>query len=638
MYSKETLRKSIVKVFEDITGFNLNAYASNVRFSDIGLNLDVLNQVFSKLSSELGTDMILMPFAQSLDTLDNILLFFETHVVDNNKNVSKKDLIKSLIKQQKIINDQLLLLSKAEENTFTGNTFGTSTSTSTSTNIQLNKSDFNPVVEGFISKFIQNYNLKTKSSKEFIQKNRKNHADPKVIAGFRPDYKEIIYPIVVKKSYRQSFVDIDDNEYLDMLCGYGSNFFGNNNTRINNALHRQIDNGFEVGTQHPLVANVSDLVNELTGNDRTAFCNTGSEAVLGALRIARAVTSRKKIISFKGAYHGNGDEVIVRAIGNSKSFPAAVGINSSSVENMIVLDYEDEDSLIKVEELVIEGDIAAIIVEPVQSRNFDFQYKDKLRKLRQITELNNVCLIFDEVITGFRISLGGAQEYFGIRADLCTYGKILGGGIPIGAISGKEEYMNALDGGFWKFGDDSAPSSEVTCFAGAFLKHPLALVAAKTVLEILKDVGQNKLNELNKKSQDWVDSINLYTNEVEAPLRFSNFGSLVKPIWLNNKFKYSDLFFAHLRFLGLHQYEGSPWFINLSHSDRDLSFAKNCIIKTITTFQLNGLMEGKANLVNASSSSENRAFPFEFRSDEKELGNRAVLNLDEKTNAPFLQR
>lgn len=454
--------------------------------------------------------------------------------------------------------------------------------------------------KAFIANFTKDYNKKTIASKNFTQDNRRQHADPRAVTGFKPENKEVVYPIVVSKSINQKLYDIDGNEYVDMLCGFGSNFFGNGNERIKQYVHAQIDQGIEIGPQHPLTADVSALINELTGNERTAFCNTGSEAVLGAMRIARTISGKKTIISFSGSYHGINDEVIIRSSKKGKSFPAAPGINHNSVSNMVVLDYGEAQSLEKIKELIKTGDVAAVMVEPVQSRRSDFHPKEFLQDLRILTEENDICLIFDEVITGFRIAQGGAQEYFGVRADLCTYGKIIGGGMPIGAVSGKAKYMDALDGGDWSYGDDSIPTVGVTYFAGTFVRHPLALAAAKGALEIIRDGGKKQLSDLNSKAQSWVEDINLFCQQVDAPVRFVNFGSLIKPKWTQGDYQYSDIFFAYLRFLGVHQYDGFPWFINLAHNDQELIFVKEVIKKTIATMQMNGMMTGKNTAINDS--------------------------------------
>lgn len=438
-----------------------------------------------------------------------------------------------------------------------------------------------------VNQFIKNYNEKTRASKKFTQDNRINHADPRVVTGFKPEWKEITYPIVVQRSVSQALWDLDGNQYVDMTCGFGSNFFGNGNQEIKKLLHAQLDAGIEIGPQHPLVGEVSQLINELTGNERSAFCNTGSEAVLGAMRIARTVTGREKIVVFTGSYHGINDEVILRAAKSGQSYPAAPGINGNSVSNMIVLEYGTADSLEKIRAMASE--LAAVLIEPVQSRRCDFQPVEFLREVRRITEASSTCLIFDEVITGFRNHPGGAQAQFGIRADLCTYGKIVGGGMPIGVVSGKRAFMDALDGGFWQFGDDSTPTVGVTYFAGTFVRHPLALAAAKGALEIIKREGAEGLARVAHRADTFARELNLFLNLSQVPLRMDNFGGLMKPKW-TAELTGGELLFTHLRYFGVHAYDGFPWFINLAHTEEDLKFVLNAFKKAVAAMQLMGLL------------------------------------------------
>ena len=201
--------------------------------------------------------------------------------------------------------------------------------------------------------------------------------------------------------------------------------------------------------------------------ERVAFCNTGSEAVTAAIRVARTVSGRDKIAMFAGAYHGIFDEVLVRPTrvdGRLRSIPIAPGIPSNMVENMLVLDYGTAEAL---DMLRAHGASSppcsssrCRAAAPSCSR------VEFLREVRAITEKTETALVFDEVVTGFRAHPGGAQALFGIRADLATYGKVVGGGLPIGLVGGKRQYMDALDGGQWSYGDDSFPEVGVTFFAG----------------------------------------------------------------------------------------------------------------------------------------------------------------------------
>ncbi len=488
-----------------------------------------------------------------------------------------------------------------------------------------------------INDFQKNYNDKTKGSKKFAQDNRKNHADPRVVTGFKPESKEFVYPIVVKKSYLQTLWDIDNNRYIDMTCGFGSNFFGNGNERIKKYVQKQIEEGFELGPQHPLVSEVSKLINELTGNERTAFCNTGSEAVLGAMRIARTVTGREKIIVFSGSYHGINDEVILRGSKNMTSYPAAPGINNESVTNMIVLDYGTDESLEFIREHAIT--VAAVLVEPVQSRRSDFHPKEFLKEVRRITSESETCLIFDEIITGFRVHPAGAQGYFDIRADLCTYGKILGGGMPIGVISGKTEYMDALDGGHWQYGDNSTPSVGVTYFAGTFVRHPLALAAALGALEILKEGGIPLLQDLNIRAQDFVDEINGILSTHNIPLKVDNFGSLMKPKWKED-LPSGDLFFAALRYNGIHVYDGFPWFVNLAHTKEDLEQVISSFKKSVQMMEEIGIFKRVSTIdfdINAEILNKKGPPMTQARIGKDENGNPAWFIEDENNPGQYFQ-
>jgi amino acid adenylation domain-containing protein len=452
--------------------------------------------------------------------------------------------------------------------------------------ITTEKASLSPAQLKEIQNFIEKYVAKTKSSKKFAQDNRKNHADPRAVTGFKPESKEIVYPLVVHKSKLQTLWDIDGNKYIDMTCGFGSNFFGNGNEKIKKHVLKQIEDGIEIGPQHPLVAEVSNMINEMTGNERTAFCSTGSESILGAMRVARTVTGREKIIVFTGSYHGINDEVIIRAAKNGSPNPGAPGINKEAVSNMIVLDYGTDESLQIIREMAHE--VAAVLVEPVQSRRCDFQPAEFLREVRKITLESKTCLIFDEIITGFRIHPAGAQGHFGIRADLCTYGKIIGGGMPIGVVSGKAEYMDALDGGFWQYGDESTPTVGVTYFAGTFVRHPLALASAKGALEVLKEVGPAGLQKLNARAQKLAHDLNHVLRTENVPMQVDNFGSLMKPKW-NSDILGGDLLFAILRYNGVHVYDGFPWFVNLAHTEEELTEVLNTFKHAIKTMQEMGL-------------------------------------------------
>ena len=430
----------------------------------------------------------------------------------------------------------------------------------------------------FLDRLIVSYTQKTSASKTYTQKNRSIMADPRVVTGFKPLTKEIVYPIVIEKSSGNRLWDIDGNVYIDALNGFGSCIFGHQPDFIKEALHNQIENGFEVGPQHPLAGEVCELLCEFTKHDRAALCNTGSEAVLGAMRIARTVTGRSLIVSFSGSYHGINDEALVRGSKKLVTFPASAGIMSESVQNMLILEYGTEESLHIIAERADE--IAAVLVEPVQSRRPEFQPIEFLKKLRELTTKFDVALIFDEVITGFRMHPGGAQALFNIQADIATYGKVIGGGLPIGAITGKRKYLDALDGGYWQYGDNSIPEVGVTYFAGTFVRHPLTLAASKASLIHLKKTGSALQERLNDMTSRLVSELNAEFKKKDLPMIINHFGSLWR-LKFNDDVVYGELLFTLLRENGIHIWDGFPCFMTEAFKDEDLKQIINTFKKCI---------------------------------------------------------
>ncbi|AYL95861.1 polyketide synthase [Mucilaginibacter celer] len=421
--------------------------------------------------------------------------------------------------------------------------------------------------QAFLKDLTEKYNAKTKGSKVQTQMDRPYMADPRVVSGFRPLTKEVVYPLIVNRSKGSRVWDIDGNEYIDALNGFGSNFLGYQTEILKQAVLDQVEKGYEIGPQHELAGEVAKLICEFTNFDRAALCNTGSEAVLGAMRIARTVTGRSIIVAFNGSYHGINDEVIVRGTKKLKTVPAAPGIMPEVVQNMLILDYGTEESLRIIAERAHE--IAAVLVEPVQSRRPDFRPVEFLKRVREITRQSETVLIFDEVITGFRMHPGGAQAIFGIKADLGTYGKVIGGGMPIGAIAGISKYMDALDGGTWQYGDDSSPQAGVTYFAGTFVRHPLALATGKASLLYMKEQGPALQERLNNMTLRLADALNAICEKEGLPLHIPSFGSLWK-IKFDYELAYGELLFTLMRLKGIHIWDLFPCFITAAHTDEDI--------------------------------------------------------------------
>ena len=419
----------------------------------------------------------------------------------------------------------------------------------------------------YIQSLVSRYTRKTPLSKQYTQKYRTHLADPRAVSGFRSLWKEMVYPLVTNRSKGSRIWDLDGNEYIDIVNGFGAVMFGHGPEFLTEALHKQIDLGVEIGPQSSTAGEVAALLCEFTGMERAAFCNTGSEAVMAAMRMARAVTGRNQIVYFTGDYHGTFDEALLRATPRG-SMPIAPGIMAGNPSNIVVLEYGADASLQYIQ--AHSDQIAAVMVEPIQSRHPEVQPRAFLHELRKITEQAGTALIFDEVVTGFRVALGGAQEYYGIRADLATYGKVIGGGYPIGVVAGKAEYLDTLDGGAWQYGDDSAPEVGMTFFAGTFVRHPLAMAAAKAVLLHLKQAGPALLQELSRKVAN-------AARDVEACFLDAGLDVRVHPCgaWfmfnLPAEARFGSLLYYLLREKGIHTLESYACFFTTAHSDEDFA-------------------------------------------------------------------
>ena len=442
----------------------------------------------------------------------------------------------------------------------------------------------------YIQDLIARCTKRTAKSKAMTQQYRSRLADPRVVSGFRTQWKEMVYPILTVRSQGSHLWDVDGNEYIDILNGFGPIMLGHRPDFVERAIEQQLREGFEIGPQTPLAGEVAEMFCGMTGNERMTFCNTGSEAVIAALRVARTVTGRGRVVLFAGSYHGMFDEVLVKGVKDShapRSLPIAPGIPRESVGNVVVLDYGTPESLEWIR--AHARDLAAVLVEPVQSRHPNLQPREFLREIRQITQDSGAALIFDEVVTGFRVHQGGCQALFDIRADLATYGKVLAGGMPIGVLAGKAQFMDALDGGAWQFGDDSYPSVGVTFFAGTFVRHPLTLAAVKAVLQHFREQGPQLQQHLTAKTASLVSALNALLEKGNVPSRIETFGSIFY-FSFPTDFPLGSLLYYHLREKGVYVLEGFPCFLTTAHSDKDIETIVHAFDESIREMQAGGIL------------------------------------------------
>jgi glutamate-1-semialdehyde aminotransferase/3-oxoacyl-(acyl-carrier-protein) synthase/acyl carrier protein len=450
----------------------------------------------------------------------------------------------------------------------------------------------------YLQTLISRYNARTRGSKEFAQRFRPLVADSRSTIGFRLSTKEMLYPIVSERGAGARLWDIDGNEYVDLTLGFGVHLFGHNPPMVMAALRERMESGFGLGPRTELVERVAGSICELTGMERVAFVNTGSEAVITALRLARAATGRDDIVIFSTAYHGHSDGVLAAPSyedGVLRTKPLATGIPARAVENAHVLEFGTAAAL---DYIARHGaELAAVMTEPVTTRHPGEQDPDFLRKLREVTKAHGVKLIFDEMVTGFRCHPGGIQGLFDIEADLVTYGKIIGGGLPLGVIGGRGSVMDAIDGGVWNFGDDSYPGVESTYFGGTFNQHPLSMVAANVVLDHLRAEGPRLQRELDRKTEEFVNLLNADFRELEAPIEIHRFSSLFRFEHDANM----DLFYYNMLDRGVFIWEWRNCFLSTSHEQADLDHVRRAVHESIAEMREAGVLAGPRSGRNGSA-------------------------------------
>lgn len=285
-------------------------------------------------------------------------------------------------------------------------------------------------------------------------------------------------PLFISKGHGSKMVDADGNEYIDYIGSWGPHLFGHNPDFIKEALLEQIENGVSFGAPTEIEIKMAQIITELVPSvELVRMVNSGTEATMSAIRAARGFTGKDKFIKFEGCYHGHADYFLIKAGSGALTLgtPTSPGVTKGNARDTLTADFNDIDSVKKVI-AANKNEIAAIIVEPIAGNMGVIPATQEfLTELREICDRENIVLIFDEVMTGFRVAPGGAQEVLGVKPDLTTFGKIIGGGLPVGAFGGKKEIMEKI-----------APVGPVYQ-AGTLSGNPLAMAAGYAALKKIKD-------------------------------------------------------------------------------------------------------------------------------------------------------
>ena len=348
-------------------------------------------------------------------------------------------------------------------------------------------------------------------------------------------------PIFFKKAKGAYIFDADNNKYIDYIGSWGPMIMGHSNPEIKKAISKQLDLGTSYGAPTQIESTTAKLIKEcIPSIEKIRMVNSGTEATMSAIRLARGFTKRNKLIKFDGCYHGHVDSLLIKAGSGVTTFglPDSPGIPKELAKQTLSCEFNNKEEFLKVFNKV-KQDLAAVIIEPIAG-NMGFVKADKsfLQLIRKKTSENKSLLIFDEVMTGFRVSLGGAQEIYKIKPDLTALGKVIGGGLPVGAFGGSRKIMDFL-----------APSGPVYQ-AGTLSGNPLAMAAGSRLIQLL--IKNNPYKNLEMKAQNLLNEMQKLFSEFGIPLSVDQKGGMFGfffsddlPKNLNDVVKTNDKYFKN---------------------------------------------------------------------------------------------
>ena len=381
-------------------------------------------------------------------------------------------------------------------------------------------------------------------------------------------------PVFIDHAKGGHIFDIDGKEYIDFVLSWGPMILGHADESVSKSLEKAVLSGTSYGAPCPdEVLLAEEVISCMPSLEMVRMVNSGTEATMSALRLARAVTGKQKLLKFIGCYHGHADPFLAAAGSGVATFsiPGTPGVSPSVVSDTLLAPYNDLDTVKKCFDKY-GSDIAAIIVEPIAANMGLVLPKDGfLEGLREITKKYNSLLIFDEVITGFRVGLGGAQKRFNIDPDLTTFGKIIGGGLPVGAFGGKSEYMKKI-----------APVGEVYQ-AGTLSGNPLAMAAGLATIKKLKTMDYNALE---KKTEKFANELEKILKSLNVPVQVVNIASMFCIFFGEHKINdFSDVlkcdqklfttFYKHMRKSGIYLAPSAfeTGMVSFAHTDEDFDRA-----------------------------------------------------------------
>jgi glutamate-1-semialdehyde 2,1-aminomutase len=413
------------------------------------------------------------------------------------------------------------------------------------------------------------------------------------------------YPFYIKAGKGSKVIDVDGNELIDCAMGYGPQILGHAHPVITDAIRETVGRGSQFAIPHEEEYRLARLmVDTVPSLQKVSFCNSGTEAIYQAVRIVRAVTGKKKIAKFEGGYHGGTNEVLANfkfdkekggPVEKPNTVPGSIGIPPEAQANLIILPFNHEAAFDIIEKN--KDDLALVLVEVIQGMAGNVMgEKGFIQKLRKITKDLGIVLLVDEIITGYRLGLEGGQGVYGIEADIATYGKIIGGGLAIGAVGGKDWLME----GIAYTGDAAADAKTKAFYGGTFNGNLLTMVAGAATLQYLVDHPEvfPQMDRLGKKLRD---GVNQYCKREGLPVQMTGVASMFCTHFSDKEIKSArDLihenmeaakaFYPYLLLEGVFIPNIHMGFLSAAHTEEDVDQITVAHCKALTKVREAGLM------------------------------------------------
>jgi len=582
---KNMFEQKVAQIIKDACGVTLSAEDFDLSYFEIGLDSLSLTQLAFSVKKEFKLFISFLQLNRELDR--------PSALVDHLLSQYKEGKLPSYATRERYKSTGVTHLSK-EDSLIKESTESLLNVTSHRTPHYLSESEKqreNPVsvlsvkAEKFLKDLIQSFLIKTAASKESSQEKLSFSADSELVGDLSEAISQLNYPIVSSYSKGVHLKDLDGNEYLDWFSGLGFSVFGHQPEFIEKAIADYVQKKAGNNSKTNWEEILTKKIGHLTQNDRVKLFDSGSEAILGAVTMARTVSKKKLVVSFAANYMVHVSQTIKSTNGHSTSSRQDGSPNSSE---LLVLNYGTRESL----EIIADrlDEIAAVLVTPVQENRPEFIPIEYLKELRSLTKKLDICLIFDELNTGFRSHIGGFQALYSVYADLSIYGEVLGGGFSIGVVAGKTDWMDGVS--------KRQPSREKSInvpgkplFMGLSGRNPLPLAAANAVVDYLSKKGDSFQETLTDLTDKMVIGLNSIFEEYDVDYYAVNFCSSWK-IKLKEEFQNSGLLFTVLREKGIYILEDMQCYTTDVHTIADVQFTLSEVDKAVRLLVENEVIKG----------------------------------------------